>query len=159
MSRDWSQGWSILFTAKWLLLFSARPPFAVEPETGCNCNTTNPRWRTTVARAVQRQRWAWTKLLFWLMQLERRIFSICHMLRPIRRRLLLNQVHCGLLKMNSLATNICTVSLSAALGPDMDLNFWTKLAACYGTGRHRIGTKATILKTRCERQVWILRLF
>ena len=64
VSRDSSQGWSILFIAKWLLLFSARPPFAVEPETGCNCNTTNPRRRTTVARAVQRQRWAWTKLLF-----------------------------------------------------------------------------------------------
>ena len=123
VSRDSSQGWSILFTAKWLLLFSARPPFAVEPETGCNCNTTNPRWRTTVARAFQRQRWAWTKLFFWLMQLERRIFSICHMLRPIHRRLLLNQVHCVLLKMNSLATNICTVSLLAALRPDLDLNF------------------------------------
>ena len=31
------------------------------------------------------------------------------------------------------ATNICTVSLSAVLRLDIDLNFWTKLAASYGT--------------------------
>ena len=55
--------------------------------------------------------------------------------------------------------DICTVSFSAVLRLDIDLNFWTKLAARYGTDRHQIGTKATILKTRCERQVWLLRLF